>query len=349
MHKGRRVFLWLLLPLLAGTLSGCLRVGKLFPAAEPARPQGRVQLVVRLPAPQGGDLLQAVATAVPVQRVAVRFLKDGRVVERELAVSGGQAAGEFTLWPGRWQVTALGLDAEGVARYQGATTVDGFPEGTTRAEIVLTASLARLELEADLSSYDGPDPVESVVVRFEPRPATFRYTFERLEAQPGTAIFARTLEVPPQTYDYRFELYKAAGVEPGNLIYAPPWQRVDLQPGETVRLRWNPGAGGVSVTGTINPPPPAPTLLAAEVVEARLRVAWQPVTTEEADLASYRVYLRKDIFEEFRLVDEAPGSATERLISASPWSGRTVWLAVTAVDTAGQESLRSNELQVTVP
>lgn len=344
MHRPRRAPAgrphprWLAAPALlalAVVLSGCWPARIL--GLRPERAAGPVAVSLAVPA----SAFETGPGQSPPATLRVSLVKDARLMvqERPLqAPEGDEAVATFVfdqVYEGRWEVAGELLDAEGDAVYAGATRLYVTAGETATVRLTLAARPALLRTQIDLSGYDRQALVTAAGVHLK-GPSTAYLKASR----PGRdLVWSFDRERQPGTYDLRLVLYQDGGA----IEYSREYTGVVLLPGKTTALRWRPATGGAIVIGEIDWVPAAPGDVTCQVLpsEAALRVAWSP--PPDPDVAGYRVYLRPPE-SSLRLAEEVTAGASQVTLAdpTLPWrAGGAVYVGVTAVDLAGQESLHA--------
>lgn len=277
----------------------------------------------------------------PPAILRVSLVKDSRLMVQEKglqAPQGDEAVATFVfdqVYEGRWEVAGELLDGEGDAIYAGATRLYVTAGETATVRLTLSARPALLRTEIDLSGYDREALVTAAGVHLKgPSNAYLK------ASRPGRdLVWSFDRERAPGTYDLRLVLYQ----EGGGIEYSQEYAGIVLLPGKTTTLHWRPATGGAIVIGDIDWVPAAPGHVTCQVLhsEAAVLIAWSP--PPDPDVAGYRVYLRPP--EDFLRLEAEVTAGTSQVTltdTALPWqSGGTVYVGVTAVDLAGQESLHA--------
>lgn len=323
---------------LAVVVSGCTPARLLGWEPGPGRPAGPVSVALTMPR----SALDPTPGQPPPALVRVSLVKDARVLTQEQPVGGesGPADPAFTfsferVYEGRWDVAGELVDAERDTIYAGSTRLYVSAGQTATVSLRLVARPATLRVQVDLTGYDRESLVTAAGVQLRgTAAATLR------ASRPGRELVWRfDRERPAGTYDVQLLLYQ----EDGTVEYSNEHRGLVLLPGKVIPLSWRPEAGGAIVIGEVDwvPQPPAGVQCRALPQEQQLEVTWG--APAEEDLSGFRVYLRPPDGM-LRLAAEVGAGAAQALVSDRdlPWGpGGSVYVGVTAVDLAGQESLHA--------
>lgn len=247
------------------------------------------------------------------------------------------------VYTGRWKVEVMAFDK--VQQRQvlyGATTVLVEPDRTAVANVTLGPARGWLEVEIDLAGFQERSQIQMCYVRLSP---SVLETNDAKIFPDANGAWKGKWFIPAGTYDLSIELYNGLTMT-NSLKYASPYQRVDIEPGRLATVRWSVQTGTLTVNGTLDPAPGAPTGLSASVTSEGIVLEWQPPNPVPADLQGYVVYVRHDLFERFEATDTVPAGTLRYVYQPRrDERGRRLAFAVSARDGLS-ESPRSSEVEV---
>jgi hypothetical protein len=311
---------WCLLAL-AG-LWGCAYVGDPLPPALRA-PAAVSDLTVR----QVGDELRIHFTiqartmeGLPLEKVGSIELRAGDWA------TGGEAVAVESQGPGSVDVKT------GSGRWAGQEITVGVRVGNEKGRLSPWSNLARLKVVAALGAPAGlttTATAQGVALEWGgagPRP-TVEWKVLRQSAGEDAATEMATVKEPR---------FVDIGAEFG-VRHKYSVQAVD---GEAV----SPVSGVVEITPVDRFAPGTPQGLSVLVAPAAAQLSWE--RNQETDLALYRIY-RAAGGGEFRRVGESAGPANYR--DSAVETGRTYRYAVSAVDRKGNESPKSEAVEISIP
>lgn len=283
-------------------------------------------------------------TGDPVDLFALRVTlrKDRQVLEAEFPVHDGTGGGTLAGVPvGDWRAVLDAVDSAGDAIYRGEAPVRVTRGQPAVLHVVLQPAPGRLALTVELAGFPQADIIHKARLILEPG-AT--HNFDRI---PGTTRLQITRQLAPRTYDFRVDLYEDSFYA-HKLVYGGYWEEVRIPPGKTVSLTWSPALGEVGIVGEMDPPPPTPAGLTAQLAGSAVLLTWLPVGAP--DLAAYRLFTRDDPLHRpaFLVELHAAELSFAHDVSAYP-AGTVIEYAVSAVDLAGLESPRSPPVAIQVP
>lgn len=299
-----------------------------------------------------GQVRVFVAAAEPMQldttglNLYATLTKDALWMQQPMASgSEGWSTLFSAVYAGRWHLLVQAVEATtGRILLSGQTDVLVEPDKVNVVEVILKPEKGELSVEIDLTGVVQADDVVMCVVRTYPA-AFGSSSTEKILPDPETGQWRGAWRVPTGTYDLSVELYTATTMT-GSLLYASPWQRVDIEPGKTTLVRWTVQTGQVSVGGTLDPCPDPPTGLTATPGPEGITLSWLAPNPYPVDLQEYVIYIRRDLFERFEVLDRvAPDQLTYVYLPDDDEEGCRLAFAVAASD--GQStSMRSQEVEV---
>lgn len=325
--------------------SGCdFNTGEtIIPSSPPALSEPTGGVVIRT------SLSSAGLSATPVSKVEAVLSRGDREIRELLVMNAArtQATGVFKdVVIGTWQLTVYVYDETESLLFTGTGEVLVEEEKTTSAAVALKPAPGAFLLYMSLGEFGTYDGVVKGKVLF--RPGDLVETFEREGTEQMVCVEIDGLV--PRTYDVCVELYQDT-LHTYNRVYQGPWKLITIAPGQTTEAHWSPALGQIEVIGEVDDLPPAPTGVAATAQPDGIAVSWQPVETPENDLAGYNIYVRTDVSTGFQLVGQVAADTTSYLYwpevqegsgdSGSGSAAMIVEIAVSALDTAGNESWRS--------
>ncbi|MBE3578084.1 MAG: fibronectin type III domain-containing protein [Limnochordales bacterium] len=299
-----------------------------------------------------GQVRVFVAAAEPMQsetaglNLYATLTKDALWLQQPMT-SG--AEGWSTLFPavyiGRWHLLVQAVEATtGRIVLSGETDVLVEANTVNLVEVTLKPEKGELNVEIDLTGVTQAKDVAMCVVRTSPA-AFGSSSTEKIFRHPDTGEWRGLWRVPAGTYDLSVELYTATTMT-DSLLYASPWQRVDIEPGKTTLVKWAVQTGQVSVGGVLDPCPDPPTGLTASIGPEGITLSWLAPNPYPADLNEYVIYVRRDLFEHFEVLDRvAPDQLTYVYLPEEEEIGCRLAFAVAASD-GRSTSKRSEEVEV---
>lgn len=332
-----------LLCLLLGFMAGC-SMGGVTPRVQQGT--GSVRVVIstpesqttRSPGSKHGDMLHP-NRQLNLSQVEVTLTNGTIVLSQNAALQNGAAEVIFTgVLVGPWTVTVSMKDEAGNIMYQGTSRVAVLKGQEARSNIVLKPATGTLELHADLRAIPNQQNVHKL--RLYKDSTNLRSQVD-IEREPGTDTIHATIPgILPKTYDMMIKLYDAEGV----MIYESLWTSIDINPGKTTTVNWDFSSGGITVGTEYNEAPAPPSGLMATAGPDAMELSWQAPPTPENDLANYKVYRRDLPFGGYKVI--ATIGTDTAFQDARVEEGCIYSYVVTAVDAAGNESTRSNEVTV---
>jgi len=308
--------------------------------------------------PTGGVAVKALLTSdtpvtLPIGRVTAVLTRGSQVMEQELAVdpTAMTATGSFPrVLIGTWELEVKVYNQSGDLAYLGAAAVTVQEGKTTSVELPLLAAPGTLIMNLDLSDFASYELVKGRIIIGNGEEPELVREFTRGDSSQVSVQIDRLV---PKTHDIRVDVYKNT-LHSYNRIYQSPWQTVTIRPGQTTAVNWSPATGCVEIVGYIDAPPPPPAQITAEVQEDGILVSWDPVQPVENDLQGYKVYVQIDPFTGFQLAAVVPSPETYYLYRPqlpSHWNDEIIWIrvAVSSIDKAGNESIRSHSIAVEWP
>lgn len=333
-----RAIAWLGVAGLGMSVAGC-RTWSVLPPPQAAQ-AGPLRIGVVVPAEATVDS----RTQASLQVVRVTLAKDAYAFVQEQPLASTCPAGgcvhDFVferVYEGTWDVVAQVIDGDGDTVYAGEARVTVLAGESAEADIHVVACPAILRVQVDLGGYaDEPLITEAGVSVRSGTASTLR------GARPGRALsWSFDRERQAGTYDLQVLLYRGDG----KVQLSSPWkQGVALLPGKLVTVTWQPATGTLRVGAWVDlvPAPPAPVTCTSLPDRKALAVAWTP--SGEPDVERYRIYVRSpgDGYVTLEMEALPPTREADVTPDGLPWlEGGTVYVGVSAVDAAGQESLHA--------
>lgn len=316
--------------IVSGIIQGC----GMKPPAEPTA-TGSVRVTVKLP----DNLSSPPQTRNGIIQEVIVSLTNGSTVLRQTApiVNSAAQVSFPSVIIGRWVVAVAVKDEAGDTVYAGESEVAVVRGQQTDVNITLMPAKGRLQFRADVSGLPNQELVYKIRLY---RDSTNLRSQSEFLRKPGTNVVTGEVDgIVPKVYDMMVKLY----TEQGDMLYESPWEPVSIQPGKTTLLDWDFSSGGVDVVTEFDMTPPAPTGLVAEVSGEAILLTWNPVQTEENDLAGYVIYRKEFPFGGYRIIGTTAASETT-FADEDTRVGVTYQYSVSAIDEGGNESARGEEI-----
>lgn len=314
--------------LLTLTLTGCslLPVPRNAQTVDPAN-AGRLVVSAKLNGINANELTGSTATLI--------MSKDGRDRKQVLPIVDSAIAANIPdVLPGVWEITLSIADDKGVVTYQAESVASVTPGGTAALELVIRPLPGRLAVTVNPAAH--PELANADRGRLYVNPGGYSSMYIDTNK-----LISGEKELAPGTYDFSIALF-ANSFYASDKLYESPYTTVTITPGRTTSVIWNPVTGVCTIGGRIDTPPAAPRNVELLKVAQGLAIAWQTVPTPENDIAMYRIYLRQNLLDKFKLVHEVNAVKNSYIYPDGELDkGSPVEVAVTAVDQSGQESERS--------
>ncbi len=280
---------------------------------------------------------------LPTQ-VEVKLTNGTTVLSQTVMLQNGAAEVTFSdVVVGPWTIIVLLKDAENNLAYEGSCRVAITADQMAQASVLLQPALGTLELTVDLTGIPDHERVAKLRLYKDSNNLKSQTNIER---EPGAnIIFALVSNLRPKTYDMMIKLYD----DNGDLVYESLWASMEILPGRVTKADWDFSSGGVSIVVDCNDPPSPPTNLTVALSENEVVLTWNE--SIDSDLVGYKVYRRQVPFDGFKVaaeVSHSPGQE-QSFMDVGTKSGNTYSYFVTAIDTADNESSRSNEVTINAP
>lgn len=295
----------------------------------------------------GSVVLAAAIKSVPSascapELVVLTLSMGGLSLRHEMSVEGSSAHGTIqSLAAGKWLIDAVAVDGEGDAVYAGRAKAEVRRDGVTPVSVTLRAVEGRIRIQVSAAGVPETMPVHSAdfFVYYAGGSSAYR-SYKDVREQDGLFVVEDS-GYPPRSYDLRVVL-KAAD---GSVLYESEYVGFGVCPGKSTSVDWSPGLGHLQVDVGLILIPSAPADVSVSIDGTQAAVSWTASADNPA--ASYRVYWRYSRFDRYTTSRsqqiEAPAAGAVVSLS-SQQRGSTVYFAVVARDSSGQESLRSSEV-----
>jgi hypothetical protein len=282
-------------------------------------------------------------------RVVATLTLGTLMVRRELAISGNTAFGTIdSLLAGTWRLDIAALDAQGDQVYYGKTNVEVRRDQTTSVSVTLRAESGSVRIEACPAGIPGEELICFADISIHHASGTSPYRVYPDIPKAGGRFSVEDTGYVPRSYDMQV----AFKTSDGTVVYTSEYVGFGVVPGKTTDIFYSPGIGDLQVSVDVDFIPPAPRGVCVAIDGTRATVTWSRSVPADGDLASYRVYWRYSVFDRYSASRSESVDATETSVSvglSSQQRGSMVYFVVVARDSAGQDSLRSEEVSVFLP
>jgi hypothetical protein len=324
-RRRRHLAILLLLAIILGA-TGC----SLLPKATKhvvGEQSGEVTIVADLSSMRASELLSSTAT--------LTLSKDGRSKTEELSIIDSQISTNVSgLLPGVWTVMLSIAESDGVVTYQAETDISVLPGGAANVDLILRPLPGVIEVYVDPTFH--PELIMAQRGRLYTNPGGYSTM-----VVDDNGMLVGTKTVSPSTYDFSIELFTDSFYA-RDRIYTSPWTSVEVHPGRTTTVVWNPDTGTCAISGTVDAQPAPPGNLTLDKSPQGLVITWDPPADPEDDIVGYHIWMRENLMDEFDLIYKADVTRNSYTYPASELkAGTQVQVALTTVDAAEQESLRT--------
>lgn len=242
-----------------------------------------------------GELVQA----------TIVLSKGKHVVEQTIPLTNNEFGSTITLPIGKWELTVLLLDTDGIVRYQNSPqTIQVSLNQTNLVELILRPADSQVHISIDLDGY----VYESVALRAR---IHFNDEIHEIKRETSEEPFEANLQIPPGSYEFKIDLYTES-FRVGDRLGDGVWEILDIPANQSTTIIWIPATELTTIYGKIETLLPEPTNFALEVQKEALYFTWDPI--QDSQLVGYFLYMQTDPLERFELVHPLPLREPEYLL-----------------------------------
>lgn len=232
-----------------------------------------------------------------VAEARILVTRGKHVLERAVPVQQNEFQGTLQIPVGKWEITVLLMDEEGIVRFQSKPQeVEISPGSSTVLELVLQPAASTVHVTIDLTDY---------VFKHEALRARIHFNDSIYEViRPDSSVpLEAVLEISPGSYEFKIELYTDS-FHVGNRLGQGSWQVIHVGENEDLVITWKPETEGLHISGRVETPLPAPGAVTVTGLEAGVQIGWEEV--KHWNVQGYFLLAQLSPLERFQLLTPSP-------------------------------------------
>lgn len=240
-----------------------------------------------------------------LENATIVLSKGKHVVEQTIPLVNNEFGSTIILPIGKWELTVLLIDADGVVKYQNTPQVVQVSlDKENLIELVLRPADSQVTIKINLDEYIFQ--TQALRARLH-----FNDVVYEVKKETPEELLETVLQLPPGSYEFKVELYSES-FRAGDRLSDGIWELVHIPANQSLSLTWTPATETTTITGRIESLLPPPLGLRIEEMDQSLYLTWDPILDPE--LLGYFLYMQTDPLERFQLVHPLPLQETEFLL-----------------------------------
>lgn len=232
-----------------------------------------------------------------VSEARILVTRGKHVLERAVPVQQNEFQGTLQIPVGKWEITVLLVDEEGIVRFQSKPQeVEISPGSSTILELVLQPAASTVYVTIDLSDYVFKHQALRARIHFNDT------IYEVIRPDSSVPLEA-VLEISPGSYEFKIELYTES-FHVGSRLGQGSWQVVHVSENEDLFITWKPETEGLHISGRVETPLPAPGAVALTGAEAAVHISWEAV--DHWNVQGYFLLAQLSPLDRFQLLTPSP-------------------------------------------